>query len=162
MQPDAPIYRCTRSSLSLSHNTPYPVDWLCHVSTRLRGGTFMLRADGPAVVTPVELHPLTRKPWVDQVPRRLALEAAGALIKSAADPASVTGVRWEGQIIAAGQLCNFEAAELADLCDQMEDVVKGPASRGVQALPVKHEPSRRQPPAAGSRNVARLLPRRAS
>jgi len=95
----------------------------------------MLRADGPAVVTPVELHPLTRKPWVDQVPRKQALEAAGALIESAADPTSVTGVRWEGQIIAAGQLRYFEAAELADLCDQMEDVVTGPASRGIEALP---------------------------
>jgi hypothetical protein len=79
---------------------------------------FMLRAGAPA--TPTHLHAL--KLWPDHVPRRLALEAAGALVESFPDPAQVTGVSWHGRILAGGQLHAFVTDELAALCSLLETV----------------------------------------
>ena len=49
---------------------------------------------------------------VDQVPRRLAPEEAGAFACSFTAAHRVSGVRWEGQLIVAGEMRSFETSSL--------------------------------------------------
>jgi hypothetical protein len=74
----------------------------------------------------------------DQVPRRLALEGAGAFICSSADVGRVSGVLWKGQLVVAGEMYLVEASSLGELCDRMEAVQQlGRVSAGIKALPGK-------------------------
>jgi len=88
-----------------------------------------------AVASRIELHPPTREPRNDRVPRRLALEEYGALIRPVPDQTRLSGVRWEGQLMVTGQMRCFESSSLGELCDRMENVILlGRVSTGLKAL----------------------------